>query len=57
IQAIELLTASKGLEFRRPLKSSPILEDLVAKVKAIADISDGDKVWADEVEKIRLIFQ
>ncbi|MDB9882134.1 histidine ammonia-lyase [Bacteroidia bacterium] len=57
IQAIELLTASKGLEFRRPLKSSPILEDLVAKVKAIADISDGDKVWADEVEKLRLSFQ
>ncbi|MDB4161387.1 histidine ammonia-lyase [Bacteroidia bacterium] len=56
IQAIELLTASKGLEFRRPLKSSSILEDLVAKVKAIADISDGDKAWADEVEKIRLSF-
>ena len=56
IQAIELLTASKGLEFRRPLKTSPILEDLVASVKSIADISDGDKVWADEVEKIRLSF-
>jgi histidine ammonia-lyase len=56
IQAIELLTASKGLEFRRPLKSSKVLEDLVAKVKTIADISDGDKVWADEVEKIRLSF-
>ncbi|MEN8696655.1 MAG: histidine ammonia-lyase [Bacteroidia bacterium] len=56
IQAIELLTASKGLEFRRPLQSSQVLEDLVAKVKSIADISDGDKVWADEVEKIRLSF-
>jgi len=56
IQAIELLTASKGLEFRRPLKSSQVIEDLVAKVKTIADISDGDKVWADEVEKIRLSF-
>ncbi len=57
IQAIELLTASKGLEFRRPLKSSKGIEDLVAQVKSIADISDGDKVWADEVEKIRLNFQ
>jgi histidine ammonia-lyase len=56
IQAIELLTASKGLEFRRPLKSSQTLEDLVDKVKGVADISDGDKVWADEVEKIRLSF-
>lgn len=57
IQAIELLTASKGIEFRRPLTSSEVIEELVTKVKSIADISDGDKVWADEVEKIRLSFQ
>ena len=56
IQAIELLTASKALEFRRPLKSSQVIEDLLAIVKVIADISDGDKIWADEVEKIRLSF-
>ena len=56
IQAIELLTAAKALEFRRPLKSSQVIEDLLASVKVIADISDGDKIWADEVEKIRLSF-
>jgi len=56
IQAIELLTAAKALEFRRPLKSSQVIEDLLAIVKVIADISDGDKIWADEVEKIRLSF-
>jgi histidine ammonia-lyase len=56
IQAIELLTACKALEYRRPLKSSEAIEHLVAKTKTIADISDGDKVWADEVEKIRLSF-
>ena len=56
IQAIELLTASKGLEMRRPLKSSKTIENLLAKVKTIADISDGDKVWANEMEKIRLSF-
>ncbi|MBT8327472.1 MAG: histidine ammonia-lyase [Bacteroidia bacterium] len=54
IQAIELLTASKALEYRRPLKSSKPVEELLAKVKNIADISDGDKVWADEAEKIRM---
>ncbi len=53
IQAIELLTACKALEYRRPLRSSKPIEDLLAKVKSIADISDGDKIWADEVEKIR----
>lgn len=56
IQAIELLTAAKALEFRRPLKSSQVIEDLLASVKVMADISDGDKIWADEVEKIRLSF-
>ncbi len=57
IQAIEALTAAKALEFRRPLKSSAVIEDLVSKIKSIADIGDGDKVWANEIEKIRLSFQ
>ncbi|MGB1038587.1 MAG: histidine ammonia-lyase [Bacteroidia bacterium] len=57
IQAIEQLTAAKALEYRRPLKSSMAIEELVASIKKIADISDGDKVWADEVEKLRLSFQ
>jgi histidine ammonia-lyase len=56
IQAIEQLTAAKALEYRRPLKSSIKVEELLAKIKSIADISDGDKVWANEVEKIRLSF-
>ncbi|PCJ67768.1 MAG: histidine ammonia-lyase [Bacteroidetes bacterium] len=57
IQAIELLTASKALEYRKPLKSSSVIEDLISRVKNIADISDSDKIWANEVEKIRLSFQ
>jgi hypothetical protein len=44
------------LEYRRPLKSSKKVEALLAKIKSVADISDGDKVWANEVEKIRLSF-
>ncbi|MEY2924626.1 MAG: hypothetical protein RLZZ337_1174 [Bacteroidota bacterium] len=56
IQAIEALTAAKALEYRRPLKSSPAIEQLMTDIKQIADISDGDKVWANEIEKIRLSF-
>ena len=56
IQAIEQLTAAKALEYRRPLKSSKKVEALLAKIKSVADISDGDKVWANEVEKIKLSF-
>lgn len=52
IQAIELLTACKALKYRAPIKSSNKLEKLVNEVEQIADISDSDKVWADEVQKI-----
>jgi histidine ammonia-lyase len=53
IQAIELLTASKALRYRSPLKSSDKLEKLVRNIDKVADISDSDKVWADEVIKIQ----
>lgn len=53
IQAIELLTACKALKYRAPFKSSNKLEKLVNEVEQIADISDSDKVWADEVQKIQ----
>ena len=53
IQAIELLTACKALKYRGPIKSSDKLEKLVNEVEKIADISDSDKVWADEVQKIQ----
>ena len=52
IQAIELLTAARALEFRRPKKSSPQIEEFVNKVKNVADISEGDRVWATEIDKL-----
>ncbi len=52
IQAIELLTGAKALEFRRPLKSSKTIESFVEKVKSVADISDSDKIWSYEIEKL-----
>jgi len=47
------LTACKALKYRDPIKSSDKLEKLVNEVEQIADISDSDKVWADEVQKIQ----
>lgn len=52
IQAIELLTACKALGYRNPLKTSPKLSSIVNEIKAIANLSDQDKIWADEVQKI-----
>jgi histidine ammonia-lyase len=53
IQAIELLTACKALKYRKPLGSSDKIEKLLKEVDGIANISDSDKVWADEVQKIQ----
>jgi histidine ammonia-lyase len=47
------LTASKALRYRSPLKSSDKLEKLVRNIEKVADISDSDKVWADEVRNIQ----
>lgn len=53
IQAIELLTACKALKYRKPLRTSDKIEKLLKEVDGIANISDSDKVWADEVQKIQ----
>ena len=44
ILAIELFNAAQALEFRRPLKSSPIIEELVAEYRKIVNFIDVDEV-------------
>lgn len=44
ILAIELFNAAQALEFRRPLKSSPIIEDFVAKYRKVVNFIEVDEV-------------
>ncbi len=44
ILAIELFNAAQALEFRRPLKSSPVLEDFVAQYRKVVNFVDIDQV-------------
>ena len=44
ILAIELFNAAQALEFRRPLKSSPIIEELVAEYRKIVNFIEVDEV-------------
>ncbi|HBH05408.1 MAG TPA: histidine ammonia-lyase [Flavobacteriales bacterium] len=44
ILAIELLTASKAIEFRRPLKSSETLEEFLSRFREHVVIGDQDEV-------------
>src|ERR1035438_2904334 len=51
ILAIELLTAAQALEFRRPLKSSPIIESLIEKYRKDVPFIKEDRVLFDDIKK------
>ncbi|MDP3437585.1 MAG: histidine ammonia-lyase [Bacteroidales bacterium] len=44
ILAIELMNAAQALEFRRPLKSSPIIEEFVSKYRRVVPFVKEDEV-------------
>lgn len=44
ILAVELMNAAQALEFRRPLQSSPVLEDFVKEYRKTVNFIDTDEV-------------
>ncbi len=44
VLAIELLTAAQALDFRRPLKSSPVIENFVAMYREKVSFNSEDRV-------------
>jgi len=52
IVAIELLAAAQGIDFRRPLQSSPPLEEAHAMVRRLAPHLDGDRYLALDIEAV-----
>jgi histidine ammonia-lyase len=51
ILAIELFTAIQALEFRRPLRSSDYIENLVKSFREMVPFINDDKVMYTEIEK------
>jgi len=51
ILAIELFTAIQALEFRKPLRSSALIEDLVKSFREKIPFINDDKVMYTEIEK------
>jgi len=51
IIAIELFTAVQALEFRRPLRSSAVLENVVKSFREVVPFINDDKVMYPEIEK------
>jgi histidine ammonia-lyase len=56
ILAIELMSASQAIEFRRPLKSSALLEYAHGLVRARVGFAEEDRIFADDIVKIKEII-
>jgi histidine ammonia-lyase len=50
ILAIELINAAQALDFRRPLKSSPYIEEFVEQYRKVVKFIKKDKVMYEEIE-------
>ena len=50
IQAIELLATTQAMGFRTPLKSSPLLEGLLASFREAVPFDDHDRAWYRDIE-------
>lgn len=51
VLAIELFNAAQALEFRRPAKSSDVIEDFIAAYRTKVEFIEVDKVMHDEIQK------
>ena len=51
VLAIELLSAVQALEFRRPLKTSPVLEEVVTAFRKEVSFNEADRILHDDMMK------
>jgi histidine ammonia-lyase len=57
ILGIELLASAQGIEFLRPLKSSPALEEAHALLRSQCPSIDRDRYMAPEIERATLMVR
>jgi histidine ammonia-lyase len=57
ILAIELMSACQAIEFRRPLKSSGILEAAHEYVRSFVQFASEDRIFSEDILKLRNIIQ
>ena len=57
ILAIELMTACQAIEFRRPLRSSSILEHAHEFVRQQVSFAREDRIFAEDIRKIKAMLE
>jgi histidine ammonia-lyase len=53
ILAVELLCAAQAFDFRRPLKSGPVLEAVHDAIRTVIPHAEEDRVFSDDIRKAR----
>lgn len=56
ILAIELLSACQAIEFRRPLKSSAVLEMAHDYVREFVSFAEEDRIFSEDINKVKEIL-
>jgi len=57
IIGIELITAAQGVEFRTPLKTSPMLERVIARLRVDVGTMGDDRYLAPDLEKANQLIR
>ncbi len=56
VLAIELLAASQGIEFRRPLITSPVLEKVMAMIRKKIPPITQDRIFSKDIQEMKTLF-
>jgi histidine ammonia-lyase len=57
ILGIELLCACQAIEFRHPVKSSPVLEEAHQFVRRFVGFAEEDRIFADDIVRIKALLE
>jgi len=57
ILAVELLAACQGIDFRRPLRTSPLLEEAKALLRRRVPFYDKDRYFSPDIEAAQRLIQ
>ena len=57
VVAIEMVTAARALDFLRPLKTSPVLERVRARLEEIVPPGAGDQPMTEAIEKVAALIR
>jgi histidine ammonia-lyase len=51
--AVELMAGAEGIDYHAPLKTSPKLQSVYEKVRALSPHFTADRYWADEMSALQ----